>query len=296
MHFDCPFATVQLQGSPAAQRVQELVSSSLQRQSFGPEYYELADLLFAVPFSWTAFDEWNRKFSAFGYRPRIWPAPAGLVITPDCDAVLSALRSLSVATRRAALSLTYPMPAGLFKQKYGTDTLDELDRSGHIEWSRTPAEKLRFLSLSQLRNIQKSISARGARNKAELAERISAVTDEHTLQALLPTEAKEDYVRIVRLLDLLDSGWVMSRRQIVGLYLNTLTMFFGNMRGAAYALQVHDKVETLQTETCCPVCSPFQNRALEVGRDNLPPYHPGCSCSVFPLSSNPARLRSQRGE
>ncbi len=293
MHFDCPFATVQLQGSPAAQRVQELVSSSLQRQSFGPEYYELADLLFTVPFSWTAFDEWNRKFSALGYKPRMWPAPVGLVITPDCDAVLSSLRSLSVGTRKAAISWTYPMPAGLFKQKYGTDALDELDKSGHIEWSRTPAEKLRFLSLSELRNIQKSVSARGAKNKMELVERIIAVAGECQLQALLPAEAKDEYVRIVRLLDLLDSDWVMSRRQIVGLYLDTVTMFFGNMRGAAYALKVEDKVETLQTDTCCPICSPFQNRALEVGRDDLPPYHPGCSCSVFPLSSNPARLRSR---
>jgi len=127
----------------------------------------------------------------------------------------------------------------------------------------------------------------------ELVERIIAVAGECQLQALLPAEAKDEYVRIVRLLDLLDSDWVMSRRQIVGLYLDTVTMFFGNMRGAAYALKVEDKVETLQTDTCCPICSPFQNRALEVGRDDLPPYHPGCSCSVFPLSSNPARLRSR---
>lgn len=294
MHFECPFASIRVQAGPAAQRVQGIISTSLQRQTFDQQYYELADLLFAVQFSWPSFIEWDTKFSEVGYRPRIWADPEGLSTNPKSDAVLSILQGLTVAARKAAISMPWPMPAGQFTNRYGADALAELERSGYIARVRTAKEKLQFLSLKDLRIIQRAVSARGAKNKIDLAKRISEIATEEVLGPLLPAGSEDEYILVVGLMDCLGSEWVRRRRQVVSLYLGTVTAFFGNIRGAAYALKIHDRVETLQVRAGCPSCSPFQNRPLEVGLDPLPPYHPGCQCSIFPLSANPARLQKVR--
>ncbi len=287
MHFECPFLSINLEGGTAAQRAKELVELAVQKRDFSLGYYELADLLFAVPFCWPSFDLWERKFSEAGYKPMLWPDPQGAGVEARHQAVLSILQGISVAARKAALDgpYAYAMPASTFSSRYGAQALYELEVAGHISRMRTAAEKLECISLQNLRVIQKQVSARGAKSRAELAKRINAVASEDALQALLPEDAKEDYIRIVDLLALLDHDWVASRKQIVGLYLQTMTSFIVTLRWAGYATQLQDdRVIVIQMPTDCGFCSPLHNRILSVGRDDLPPYHPGCRCSISPVS------------
>ncbi|MFB3922816.1 MAG: hypothetical protein ACE145_13915 [Terriglobia bacterium] len=259
----------------------ELIGRMMKKRCMDEGYYELEDLIIITPFRWPALGEWRQKFESLNYEPQNWTGQETLEIPPDFSEGLEYLGRLPLADRKMLLDPPYPMPKSQFVEKFGSDTLTRCLATGTVREVMSLSEKLQHLPLAELRVMQKALSLRGGRSRADAAKQLTGACDEETLRSVIPPRYREPMMEVVPKAGLPPRDWIFSRRMLAKLYLITLSTSFCSMRSAEASLRLSIPLRVLDQNSHCPVCRPVQGKKVELQSGLLPPYHPGCNCNLF---------------
>jgi hypothetical protein len=282
LHFECPHMTLTLEEGDSQRRIAALISQALEKRKVEDEYYELRDLLVVTPFSWPAFIEWNRTFEGLCFEPRNWADVDALTIREDWQIAFERLRGVPITALRILLENPYPMPLSAFVKKFGPSALNELSNIGGIRLISETFDKLPHVPLEHLRGIQKRLGTKGGRSRAQAASKIKECATQETVEQLLLPEYREDLVLVDSPVSQVASDWLRQRERLADLYLQTLSRFLRSIQEIQTAMELGSGVFIDNVMAECPVCKPRVGHGIEIGKDEIPPFHPGCSCSLFP--------------
>jgi len=281
VNLEWPLLSITPPPSPTTQRILEFIQRAVKGRSMDEGYYELEDLLIITPFRWPALEEWRTKFESLNYEPRNWVGKETLEIPPELSKTLEYLAKLPMADRKMLLARPYPMSRSRFVENFGADVLARSLSAGTVREIVSLREKLQHIPLAELRRVQKVLSIRGGRSRADVAKQLAGAASEETLSDLIPTEYREQMIEVDPNAGLPESDWILWRRSLAKLYLITVSTSLCSMRSAEASIRLSIGVRVLDQNSDCPICRPTQGKKVELRSEFLPPYHPGCSCNLF---------------
>jgi hypothetical protein len=166
------------------------------------------------------------------------------------------------------------------------DLLDELSPQ-FIRYPVPLKDKLNMLRVKDIKPILEEKDLKKSGRKNELIDRLYKNVDDNELRTYLPSEAKEEMVGNTKCLSKNDRQVIDYRTKKIDLFLHSIRSLSTNnsqlekMKSEDYV----EEIEIIKTDNC-PVCeNPSDKLSLsKATRDKIPPYHPGCRCSMTPSS------------
>jgi len=290
-HIDVP--------EPARSRIANYLMDTHRRTEIGAIAADLACILLGYPWTWSEYEMWRPRFQEMVYFPKQW---AGMEDMPASSQAiqdqLECFRELSSSTRRALVLsgiLTAKTRRALSPYEWGRKfqlhgdglrgTIAELSSAGFAQTHVPLADALTQLKKVQLQQIAEALQVGTRGTKAQIAERLASGPDPTAVERLLPSEARQEHWTIGPIFSEQAIPYVeyeLKRIRLLGWTVRNFPITLRRYR-TALALPGFECVYVCQD--ACPVCQEYADQPVNstrgsAGAIELPPFYPGCSCTV----------------
>lgn len=273
---------------------QKIISGEYEGQNINPEFLAR---LFPYKLVWEDFDEWHRYFKEINYFPRMWGGLEGKQpeISEDSVEYLKGFAELSLPARKILVNTNYykstkqqtkklydfKRQSQLSPEKFDT-AFNEL-RGNFLNPRPSIEDRLRLLRVKDLKPILEEFDLKKSGRKNELVDRLAKEVSEDKLKEFLTSEAKEDLVVSAKWLPKKDSDAIKYHDQKINLLSHTTNSLRATQQTLDRAIEHgNEKLEIKTYSDTCPVCSEKEGMITvsKKNLDKLPPFYPGCRCSV----------------
>jgi hypothetical protein len=270
--------------TPYGKRALQTISEILRTRRFLELEHQLREELFLARFQWPAFIEWDAHFKAKGPLPGYWPSPEAMDLTQEFEDILTGRNEHHRSDLSNVLSNRWAFPRNELEERFGQATVAALVKQQLCHLITDPHEKLEFIPLMRLRVIQRALRTPARRRKVDVISDIRTAADTVTVGTLLGEEDRGDFVLFEGQRALTLSHWIRERESLVNLYLLTVRTFtdsveeiltFGSERGGLC-------ISVTESPDRCHICRPHHLKKVTDWQKHVPPFHPGCTCHVFP--------------
>jgi hypothetical protein len=263
---------------------------------------EVIALLLGGKWEWPEFVKWHQKFTELDYFPYMWPSVLSqpLEEIPKAVQTLGTFANLSLDARRFLVGNNAVNKANQVTRAVEdmgrevgmvtNETLKVIEELKEFNLAKYPleiSENLPILKVDDLKEICEKYSLPKTGKKVEIIERISQNIPEKELRNLLPSEAQRDAARIgfslpLRVKNYVD--WNIAKIKLLTHNIELSSYKLGCIEGYIRS-GIVKKVEILGVDgDPCPICAPQHKKIFDINDiNNLPPFHPGCRCTIAPI-------------
>jgi len=267
---------------------------------------ELIALLLGEKWGWPEFEKWHQKFTEINYFPYMWHSilSRSLEEIPEGVQTLDNFVNLSLDARRLLVGNNAVNKANQVTRavedigcEVGMTTnktlkvIEELKKFNLAKYPLEISENLPLLKVDDLKEICKEYSLPKTGKKMDIVERISQNIPENELRRLLPSETQRDAARVgfslsLRVKNYVD--WNIEKIKLLTHNLGFSSYKLGSIEGYKRS-GIVKKVEILDTDDC-PICALHRGKIINITDllnidvlNSLPPFHPGCRCTIVPV-------------
>ncbi|UNC91647.1 SAP domain-containing protein [Candidatus Contubernalis alkaliaceticus] len=280
---------------------QEQIESIIDNYSSDPRAMEreIIALMLGSSWEWPEFEEWHNKFSELGYFPHMWSSLENIPpeIPEEALNALEVFSKLSLNTRRLlignyAITSAKPITKAIADLGRRVNLIEsqakplilELQEYGLAQYSLKLNQQLMVLKVDELKEICNEFNVAKSGKKADLIDRLVQEVPEEELKKNLPSEAQRDSAAIGFSLPLRARNAIQWEINKIRLLAHTIQFTLYRYRDIESIKQGGFKKAKVSgiTDDPCPICGAKNGMYISIKQtDKMPPYHPGCRCSIF---------------